>query len=108
MDQSRRKFFGIFAAASAVAAIPAGAVVAEKAADEAVGPMMFEHTCDGGASRLTPQRVAEVQKDYPWTYRGCGTKFRWYFGTTAICPNCGYHYLLTIEDVKSNFYKRVQ
>jgi len=90
----------------AAAAIPA--VAAEKPADEAVGPMMFEHTCDRGASRLTPEEVTEIQKEAPWMYRGCGTRFRWWFGMPVICPNCGWHYVFTIEDVKTNFYKRVQ
>jgi hypothetical protein len=108
VDQSRRKFFGIGAAVAAAAAIPVGAIVTEKAAGEAVGPMMFEHVCDHGASRLTPEEVAEAQKEYTGAYRGCGTRFRWWFGTNAICPNCGWHYLLTIEDIKNHFYKRVQ
>ncbi len=107
MDTSRRKFFGIGAAAvTAAVALPAVAV--EKPAEEAVGPMMFEHTCDGGASRITPQEVAEAQKECPWMFRGCGTKFRWWMGTVAMCPNCGYHYPLSLEDIKNNFYKRIQ
>ena len=108
MNQSRRKFFGIGAAVAATAAIPAGAIVAEKAAGEAVGPMMFESVCDGGASRLTPEQVAEIQKEAPWMYRGCGTRFRWWWGTAAMCPICGYQYLVTLEDIKNHFYKRVQ
>ena len=108
MDQSRRKFFGIGAAVAAAAAIPAGAIVAEKAAGEAVGPMMFEYVCDHGASRCTPEYIAEVQKESPWMYRGCGTRFRWWFGSMPICPTCGYCYQLTIEDIKNHFYKRVQ
>jgi anaerobic selenocysteine-containing dehydrogenase len=108
MDQSRRKFFGIGAAVAAAAAIPAGAIVAKKASDEAVGPMMFEHVCDHGASRYTPEYVNESQKDAPWRYRGCGTRFRWWFGVPPICPSCGWHYILTLEDIKTHFYKRVQ
>ena len=60
MDQSRRKFFGIGAAVAAAAAIPAGAVEVDKAIDEAVGPIMYEHVCDGGKSRYTPEEIAEV------------------------------------------------
>ena len=107
MNPSRRKFFGIGAAAVAAAAVPAG-VSAEKPESASIGPMMFEHTCDGGASRHTPEEVAEVQKDYPWMYRGCGTRFRWWWGTPALCPNCGYAYQVNLEDIKTNFYKRIQ
>ena len=106
MDVSRRKLFGIGAAFAAAAAVPE--IAEAKPAEEAIGPMMFEHTCDGGASRNTPEYNKEIQREYPWMYRGCGAKFRWYFGTQAICPYCGYTYLVTIEDVKTGFYKRVQ
>ena len=44
MDQSRRKFFGIGVAVAAASAIPVGAIVAEKAADEVVGPILLERT----------------------------------------------------------------
>ena len=106
MNLSRRKLFGIGTAAAAAAAVPE--IADAKPPSEAVGPMMFEHTCDGGASRVTPEIVRETQKEAPWMYRGCGTKFRWYWGTNAYCPNCGYCYLVTLEDVKSGFYKRIQ
>ena len=106
MKTSRRNFFGFGAAIAAAAAVPE--IADAKPAEEAVGPMMFEHTCDGGASRMKPEEVAEAQKEYPWLYRGCGTKFRWWFGYHAVCPNCGYHYLQTMDDVKSGFYKRIQ
>lgn len=107
MDESRRKFFGIGAAVAASLAIPAAAVAVDKTASEAVGPIMFEHTCDGGSSRYTPAEIAEMKESWPTRYVGCGTKFRWYFGTASMCPNCGFHYLVTIEDVKNNFYRRV-
>jgi hypothetical protein len=105
MDVSRRKLFGIGAAFAAAAAVPE---IADAKPAEPVGPMMFEHTCDGGASRLTLKEVREVQKEAPWMYRGCGTTFRWYFGTLAMCPNCGYAYCVELKDIKSGFYKRIQ
>lgn len=106
MDVSRRKLFGIGAAIAAAAAVPE--IADAKPAEEAVGPMIFEHTCDRGRSRHTEEEAKEIQKDAPWALVGCGTRFRWYWGTQAICPTCGWTYLLSLEDIKTGFYKRIQ
>lgn len=106
MDVTRRKLFGIGTAAVAAAAVPA--IADAKPADEAVKPVILEHTCDGGASRITPEEVKEIQKEAPWMYRGCGTKFQFYWGNYAYCPNCGYAYICSLEDLKTGFYKRIQ
>ena len=107
MDQSRRKFFGIGAAVAAAAAIPAGAVEVDKAIDEAVGPIMYEHVCDGGKSRYTPEEIAEVESYRPRQW-GCGTRFRWYFGVPPHCPKCGWAYDSTLKVLNSGIYKRIQ
>jgi hypothetical protein len=107
MDTSRRRFFGLGTAALAVAAVPVAAVEISKPSDDAVGPILLEHVCDAGSSRYTTKEIAEMKKDWPERYLGCGTKFRWYFGMMPICPNCGFHYQLTLEDIKTGFYKRI-
>ena len=63
MKTSRRNFFGFGAAIAAAAAVPE--IADAKPAEEAVGPMMFEHTCDRGKSRLD----AEQLKDHDNTGR---------------------------------------
>lgn len=107
MNQSRRRFFGLFPALAAATAIPNIAAVETKQADDAVGPIMFEHICDNGSSRYTTEELEEFKRTYPERYSGCGTRFRWYFGTMAICPNCGIAYSVSLDDAKKGFYKRV-
>lgn len=106
MDQSRRKFFGIGAAAVAAAAIPTGAVAVDKTVDEAIGPIILEHVCDGGKSHYTPKEVAEFESYGPRQW-GCGTRFRWYFGVPPYCPKCGRAYEMTLAVLESGVYKRV-
>ena len=106
MNLSRRKLFGIGTAVAAAAAVPE--IADAKPPSEAVGPMMFEHTCDGGKSRYTHQQVSDWEKECPWKTWGCGTTFRFWWGMPAHCPNCGYAYMVTIEDVKAGFYRRIQ
>jgi hypothetical protein len=106
LDQSRRKFFGIGAAAVAAAAIPTGAVAGDKTVDEAIGPIILEHVCDGGKSHYTPKEVAEFESYGPRQW-GCGTRFRWYFGVPPYCPKCGRAYEMTLAVLESGVYKRV-
>jgi len=107
MDTSRRKFFGIGAAVAAAVAVPTGAVAVDKAVEEAVGPIMFEHVCDGGKSRWNPEDLAEYEKAFPGRKWGCGTRFRWYFGVPPVCPKCGWLYESRLEDLTSGVYKRI-
>jgi len=112
VDQSRRKFFGIGAAVAAASAIPAGAMVAEKSAREAVGPILLERTCDNGRGEMTAENVAAMDRslieeygEVPAWHRGCGIKFQWYLnGGYPMCPNCGRAYQMTLEMLKSGKY----
>ena len=105
---SRRSLFGFLPGLAALA-VPEVAA-AEKPEDklDQARPIILEHVCDHGASRYDPKELAEIQKEAPWIGVGCGTRFQWHWGTASICPNCGYHYLVTLEDLKNNFYKRVE
>ena len=108
MDQSRRKFFGMGAALAAMSGIPVGAQLAVKEKkEEAIKPILLEHVCDCGASRVTAEEIAEARVYYPWAYIGCGTRFQWYWGTNPMCPTCGFVYNVTLDDLKSGFYKRI-
>ena len=112
MDKSRRNFFSVGAAAVAAAAIPSGAVAVDKTIDEAVGPIMLEHVCDRGWN-TAPQEYREYweaeerRAGAPQILKGCGTRFRWFFGVPPICPNCGWMYELTLEILRSGRYKRI-
>jgi len=75
MDEPRRRFFSVGAAAAAALAIPAGAVAVE-VTDKAVGPIMYEHVCDGGRSRYSPEDLKWAE-EHGRTQWGCGTRFRW-------------------------------
>jgi hypothetical protein len=99
---TRRKFLGLGAAVAAAVGMP---VAAEIKSPETVGPILLERVCDFNKSSYTAEGIREMEAArYPgWTW-GCGTKFQWYFGSMCVCPNCGYHYLLTLEMLKSGKY----
>ena len=113
MDVSRRKLFGIGAAAIAAATIPVGAIVIEKSDNKTVGPILLERICDGGRSEMTAEEIRKWEADMReihggelsmW-FPGCGTKFQWYhIGGYPCCPNCGRAYQMTIEMLKSGKY----
>lgn len=108
MELSRRKVLSLGAVAAAFAAIPVAATIADNPKEKAVGPILLEHVCDGDKSRYTPEEIQEMGKDYPGRHWGCGTRFRWYLGVPPVCPNCGWRYLLSLEDLKNGTYKTVQ
>lgn len=98
---NRRRFFGLLPAIGAVAALPAASAVSELLPPrKVVAPILLERTCDGEWKNQKEYEAACANAGYR-LLRGCGTVFQWYAGMTVVCPNCGHHYLCTLEDVKS-------
>jgi len=98
---SRRGLFGL---------LPALATLAAPAISESsdpAGPIMYEHVCDAGRSRYTPEEIKWAEENGR-TYWGCGTRFRWYFGVPPYCPKCGWLYEMTIKVLESGIYRRIQ
>ena len=81
-----------------------------------VGPVLLEMCCDGGRSDMTieemynygkqlrEQHGEEFMKEHPF-FPGCGTKFKFYLGGMAMCPECGRQYLVKWERYKAGGYK---
>lgn len=92
---NRRRFFGLLPAVGAMIALPSAAAIGEVLPSrKVVKPLLLERVCDGNFSKYY---------DGP-EYRGCGTVFQWYLGTSGypVCPNCGTCYVCTSEDLKSS------
>ena len=106
MDLSRRKLFCIGAVFAAAAAVPE--IADAKPTEELVKPIILEHVCDGGRSRMSEEDVKKAQAEAPWMFRGCGTRFQWHWGHYGCYPNCGYCYCCTLDDLKTGVYKRIQ
>ena len=99
---TRRRFIGLGAAVAATVGMPATAVEPR----DVVGPILLERVCDYNKPSYTTEGVREMEAaHYPGWRWGCGTKFQWFFGMMCICPNCGYHYLMTLEMLKSGKYR---
>lgn len=105
---NRRSLFKFLPALVSVAALPA----LEAKPIKKTGPILLERTCDRGWNSLTPEQqkeqtlYAQRQGFDVRIYQGCGTTFQWYFGGGGYptCPNCGYCYMVTLEDLKSGRY----
>jgi hypothetical protein len=89
------------AIAAAVPAVP----YAARASEDVVGPILMERVCDGGMSNYPAEEKAQLLRDHPGIFHGCGAKFRWYFGSLVVCPKCGWNYMLTKEDRESHKYE---
>lgn len=102
---NRRNFLTMFGIGAAAAAVPAMATVPRsKNVSRAVGPVLLERVCDGERSKFTPEEWKHLDSTYPNHFRGCGTRFRWYWGCQCFCPECGWQYLYTIEQMRAKQY----
>lgn len=72
--------------------------------DEVIGPILLQRQCDGGKADMSPQEwakiVAERLKGNPAFHGGCGTRFKWWWGSGAYCPNCGILYVTNLGELK--------
>src|ERR1700723_3813229 len=99
---NRRRLFGLIPAVLAGAVLPASAEILRP---EKKGPILLERTCDGGWESQGQYDAASREVGCQ-LFRGCRTVFQWYWWLSGYptCPNCGYCYLCTLEDVKSGRY----
>lgn len=109
MQISRRRVMGILGAVLAPSVPVAAAQMLPPT--KAVGPILLERVCDYGKSELSYGDICCIERDWmeahPGAGRklwGCGTRFRWYFGSFCYCPYCGHQYIFTLEMLKSGKY----
>ena len=82
----------------------------------AVAPVLLERLCDAGRSgmeageilkwtaELCQQHGEVFMLQHPY-FPGCGTRFQWYYGGNAYCPECGRAYTVPFEDYKAGKFK---
>lgn len=100
---ARRDFLRDVGFGVAVAALPTASYATERAKDgNVIGPFMLERVCDHEKSRMSAEEWQDTIKRT--SYLGCGTRFRWYWGTACVCPNCGWTYLYTLKDLKDKVF----
>jgi anaerobic selenocysteine-containing dehydrogenase len=96
----RRNFLQGCGLGVVVAAVPAASYAVAKSKDSSVvGPILLERVCDHEKSRMSEEEWMYTKAHS--NYLGCGTRFRWYLGMSCICPNCGWTYIYTHEDLKN-------
>ncbi len=95
------KALGIGASVSAV--MPATAYSKKPVKNRrVVEPILLERVCDGGKEEMPAEEYERMKRK--GLNLGCGTRFRWYFGSMAICPNCGRTHLYTMKQLKAEQY----
>ena len=77
-------------------------------AGEVIGPVLLERECDGGLGDMSEEERAEVIRaraagEIP-RIAACWTRFRWWFGSGCMCPECGRLYNFTMGQYKSGKY----
>jgi hypothetical protein len=56
------------------------------------------------AAELVAQNGEAFMLQHPY-FPGCGTRFQWYWGSNACCPECGRAYVVLIDKFKTGQYK---
>ena len=76
--------------------------------ERVVGPFLLERGCDGGLGDMNEEDYLNFIREridgkakLPFH---CGTRFRWYFGSACMCPECGILYNFTLSQLKSGKY----
>jgi hypothetical protein len=104
IEIDRRSFLTRFGWGAAAAAVPLAPAVVSATPNDTVGPLLLERVCDWFEG-YTPEQKAEALKENPGRYAGCGIRFRWYFGSGCMCPQCGWTYCVTLEDIRSKRFQ---
>lgn len=101
IDKTQRGYLAALGIGSVVASVP---VTSEtiNTKNDVIGPVMLERVCDAGKPRMSQKDRQEYLK-YA-NFRGCGTHFRWYLGSTCVCPECGRTYAYSCDDLHNKLY----
>lgn len=70
---------------------------------QVIAPVLLQRQCDGGKGDMSPEEWAKVLaarliEGAP--VHGCGTWFQWYWGMNCVCPTCGRHWAVTLDDIR--------
>lgn len=101
---NRRNFLQSMAIGTLAVGAPAASCATKTTMhSDVIGPILLERVCDHEKSRMSAAEWKEFAAQYPG-HLGCGTRFRWYWGLVCICPNCGWTYLYTLNDLKNKVF----
>jgi hypothetical protein len=71
---------------------------------QVIGPILLQRQCDACKGDMEPAEWAKIiagklNGEGPW-FLGCGTRFRWWWGSSAQCPSCGRVYMSDLDSLK--------